>query len=88
MLPIDGAKYEYDFLLFFAIVMGILVIYPTATMAQELHKGIMSKDTYGTREEFIDFEKVEKAGIPKTYITNFHAHFGSYLGTTPEPTTK
>lgn len=67
----------------FGIIMGVLALYPTATMARELHKKIITKETYGEREEFIDFEKVEKAGIKRTYITNFHDHFGQYIGTKP-----
>lgn len=54
----------------FGIVMGVLVLYPTATLAHELHTGIMSKETYN-REEFIDYETAERAGVKKDYITNF-----------------
>jgi hypothetical protein len=71
----------------FGIIMGCFVLYPTATMAQELHKKIMTKETYNEREEFIDFEKVERAGIKKTYLTDFHEHFGGYFGTSPAETT-
>lgn len=61
----------------FGIIMGCLVLYPTATMAHELYTGVMTKDTYATQEEFIDYETLEQAGIKKTYITNFHEHFGT-----------
>lgn len=71
----------------FGIVMGCLVLYPTATLAQELHKGIMTKETYSEREEFVDFEKIERAGIKKEYLTNFHENFGEYIGTKPAATT-
>ena len=60
----------------FGIVTGCLVLYPTATMAHELYTGIMSKDTYLTREEYIDYDMIEKAGIDRSYIANYHEHLG------------
>jgi hypothetical protein len=55
----------------FGIVMGVLVLYPTAILAHELRTGIMSKATYN-REEFIDYEVAEKAGVKKEYIATFN----------------
>lgn len=60
----------------FGIIMGVLVLYPTVTFAKEVHKGIMTKESYRTREEFIDFPMVEKAGIKKTHITKLHETIG------------
>ena len=54
----------------FGIIMGLLVLYPTMTMAQELRAGIMSKATY-SREEFVDYEVAEKAGVKKEHLDTF-----------------
>ena len=61
------------------LIMGCLILYPTATLAHELHKNILTKETYSEREEFIDYESMEKVGIKKTYLTNLHDQIDGYL---------
>lgn len=55
----------------FGIIMGALVVFPVGTLAHELHTGIMTKETYN-REEFVDYDMAEKAGVKKEYINTFN----------------
>lgn len=71
-----GLLVDLMWLNIFGIVMGCLVLYPTATMSYELYTGVMSKGTYSTREEFIDYDMIEKAGIDRSYVATFHEQLG------------
>jgi len=59
----------------FGAIFGCLVLYPTTTLAYEIYQGIMTPAAYQEREEFIDFDMLERAGIKKTYLTKFHETF-------------
>jgi len=53
------------------IIMGLLIVYPTVTLAYELRTGVMSKATQ-SREAFIDYDTAERAGVKKEYINTFN----------------
>ena len=67
----------------FGIIMGALVLYATGSLGHQLYKGIITKDNYREREEFVNMGMVERAGIKKSYLTNFHETFQTGLGGKP-----
>ena len=71
-----GLLMDLMWLNIFGIITGCLVLYPTGTLAYELYTGAMSKDTYIVREEYIDYEMIEKAGIDRSYIAKYHEQLG------------
>lgn len=68
----------------FGIIMGCLVLYATGSLGHQMYKGIITKDTYQEREEFINMGMVERSGIDTSYLTNFHetlkTGFGGFGG--------
>ena len=84
-----GLLVDIWWLNFFGIIMGCIVLYPTATFGHEIYKGIMTKETYRQREEFVNYPLVEeKSGIKKEdfmKLEGLGATIGAKLGLTKEP---